>query len=327
MSTIQKRFRRNFVVACLVHVAIIGGIVIVEGVFNNADSNVPTNVQLIVPADILGDLPTGAGNGRGNYTAPPAEPAGDTAEPSAAPSAPAAPSEPAAKPAEPVAPKAIATPPETKDPNEVLIPKKSVPKETKKQVDTTAKKPVATDKTADKTTTAPKKAVANAKTPANTGTTSPAVSADTIRKRFASALSSAEGGTAYGDNKAAGGGNGVSKYGHLGSPDGAADGIAGGVGKGSQFWSYYMHVHDKMYEAWDQPGQAKSLDKKLVTTLILHVARDGRIEGVRMERSSGNKLLDDSVMAAAHSVPRLDPLPEGLGGDFAEISVNFRLEG
>ena len=183
------------------------------------------------------------------------------------------------------------------------------------------------DKTADKSATTPKKAVASAKTPANTGTTSPAVSADTIRKRFASALSSAEGGTAYGDNKAAGGGNGVSKYGHLGSPDGAADGIAGGVGKGSQFWSYYMHVHDKMYEAWDQPGQAKSLDKKLVTTVVLHVARDGRIEGVRLDHPSGNKLMDDSVMTAAHSVPRLDPLPEGLGGNFAEISVNFRLEG
>ncbi len=325
MSTIQKRFRQNFVVACIVHVAIISGIVIVEGVFNNADSNVRTDVQLIVPADILGDLPTGAGNGRGNYTAPPAEPAGNTAEPSAAPSAPAAPSEPVAKPAEPVAPKVNAAPPETKDPNEILIPKKAVAKDTKKPVDTTAK---TVDKTADKTTTTtPKKAAASAKTPANTGSTSPAVSADTIRKRFASALSSAEGGTAYGDNKPAGGGNGTSKYGHLGSPDGAADGIPGGVGKGSQFWSYYMHVHDKMYEAWDQPGQAKSVDKKLVTTVVLHVARDGRIEGVRLARPSGNKLMDDSVVTAARSVPRLDPLPDGLGGDFADISVDFQLEG
>jgi hypothetical protein len=37
--------------------------------------------------------------------------------------------------------------------------------------------------------------------------------------------------------------------------------------------------------------------------------------------------MDDSVMTAAHSVPRLDPLPDGLGGDFAEISVDFQLEG
>jgi TonB family protein len=325
MSTIEKRFRRNFIVASLVHVAIIGTIVVFEGIFNSADSNVRTDVQLIVPADILGDQPVGPGSGRGNYTAPPPEPAAESA------GAPAAPSEPAAKPAEPVAPPVKAAPPEAMDPNEIVIPKKSVPKETKKPVDTTAKKTVTADKTpdksADKSTTTAKKTVADAKSSAKTGSTGPVVSADTIRKRFASALSSAEGGTAYGDNKPAGGGNGVSKYGHPGSPDGSADGIAGGVGKGSQFWSYYMHVHDKMYEAWDQPGKANSLDKKLVATLVLHVARDGRIEGVRMERSSGNKLLDDSVMTAAHSVPRLDPLPEGLGGDFADISVNFRLEG
>jgi len=318
MSTMEKRFRRNFVVACLVHVAIIGGIVVFEGVFNNAHSNVPATTELIIPADILGDLPTGAGSGRGNYAPPPAEPASENA------GAPAAPSEPVAKPAEPVAPKATAAPPETKDPNEITIPKKPVAKEIKKPADTTAKKTA--DKSVD-TTTAPKRTVANAKPSAKTGSTGTAVSADTIRQRFASALAASEGGTAGGDNRTPGGGNGVSKYGHLGSPDGAADGIAGGVGKGSQFASYYMHVHDRMYEAWDQPGQAKSLDKKLVTTLILHVARDGRIEGVRLARPSGNKLMDDSVMSAAHSVPRLDPLPDGLGGDFAEISVDFQLEG
>ena len=325
MSTIEKRFRRNFVVACIVHVAIIGGIVVFEGVFNSASSNVPTTTELIIPADILGDQPVGEGSGRGNYTAPPPERVGESA------GAPAAPSEPVAKPAEPVAPKAAPAPPEAKGPNDILIPKKAVVKEPKKPVDTTAKKTATTDKTTDKavdkSTAAPKKTVADAKSSAKTASTGPAVSADTIRKRFASALTSAEGGTAYGNNKPAGGGNGVSKYGHSGSPDGAADGIAGGVGKGSQFWSYYMHVHDKMYEAWDQPGKANNLDKKLVATLVLHVARDGRIEGVRMERPSGNKLLDDSVMTAAHSVPRLDPLPEGLGGDFADISVNFRLEG
>ena len=323
MSTIEKRFRRNFIVACLVHIAIIGGIVVFEGVFNNAHSNVPATTELIIPADILGDLPTGTG--RGNYAPPPPEPAGENAGPAAGPS------EPAAKPEEPVAPKVKATLPEAKDPNEIAIPKKPVPKETKKPVDATAKKTVTSDKTADKTvdksTATPKKTVANAKSSGKTGSAGTAVSADTIRQRFASALSASEGGTPGGDNRAPGGGTGVSKYGRLGSPDGAADGIAGGVGKGSQFWSYYMHVHDKMYEAWDQPGKANSLDRKLVATLVLHVARDGRIEGVRMERSSGNKLLDDSVMTAAHSVPRLDPLPEGLGGDFADISVNFRLEG
>jgi TonB family protein len=82
-----------------------------------------------------------------------------------------------------------------------------------------------------------------------------------------------------------------------------------------------------MYEAWEQPGQAVNFDKRLVTTILLRVARDGRILDVRLQSSSGNKLMDDSALAAARDVPRLDPLPEGLGGDTADISVNFRLEG
>jgi len=308
-------------VACVVHVALIGGIILFEGILNNAHSNASLPVELITPADILGDLPKGEGQGRGAYTAPPPE---TKAEAVAAPAAPAAPTAPPAAPTpvEPVAPKVKAPPPEVKNPDDIAISKKTTTKEVKKTTDATAKKMVANSKSTTNTV----KTVVSTKSAAN-GVSGTAESAASIRQRFASALASAEGGTAGGNNRPAGGGTGENKYGRLGSPDGSADGIAGGVGKGSPFWSYYMQVHDRMYEAWEQPGQAVSYDKKLVTTLVLHVARNGRIEGVSLQHSSGNKLMDDSAVAAAHSVPRLDPLPEGLGGDFADISVNFRLEG
>ena len=110
MSTIEKRFRRNFVVACLVHAALIGGIIFFEGTINRARSNAPIVTELITPADIRGDQPTGSGNGRGQYTAPPPEPAHQPERPPAAhrkrlvASAPTAP---------PVAPKVKAAPPET----------------------------------------------------------------------------------------------------------------------------------------------------------------------------------------------------------------------
>ncbi|MGD0060295.1 MAG: TonB C-terminal domain-containing protein [Verrucomicrobiia bacterium] len=321
MSTIEKRFRRNFGVACFVHAALIGGIICFEGAFHRAQSNAPIAAELITPADILGDLPTGTVNGRGAYTAPPPEPAH---QPEAASAGPA---ETTAAPVPPTAPKVKAAPPETTGPNEIAVPKKQVVKQPKKPSDVMTKEAAMGDKTAQKSATTAKKAVATAKSSTQSGTASTAESAASIRRRFASALASADGGSDGGDNRPAGGGTGESKYGRLGSPDGAADGIAGGVGKGSLFWSYYLHVHDVMYEAWDQPGKAVDFDKKLVTTILLRVARDGRIDGVRMQHSSGNELMDNSVMAAAHSVPKLDPLPEGLGGDFAEISVNFRLEG
>ncbi len=321
MSTIEKRFRRNFIVACLVHAALIGGIIFFEGAFHRAQSNAPIAVELITPADILGDLPAGTGSGRGTYTAPPPEPAH---QPEAAA---AGPPQASVAPEQPVAPKVKAAPPEVSDPNGIAIPKKPAVKESKKPADTTTKKAVATDPAVQKSASTTKKAVATAKSSTQSGSASTAESAASIRRRFASALASADGGSEGGDNRPAGGGTGETKYGRVGSPDGAADGIAGGVGKGSPFWFYYMHVHDVMYGAWDQPGKAVDFDKKLVATVLLRVARDGRIEGVRLAHSSGNQLMDNSALTAAQSVPRLDPLPEGLGGDFAEISVNFRLEG
>jgi TonB family protein len=199
---------------------------------------------------------------------------------------------------------------ETKAPNEIAISKKQSAKEPRKPADASVKK-----------------VVASAKPLTRASSTTTAESTASIRKRFASALSAGEGGTLRSDNGTPGGGSVESKYGPLGSPDGLADGIPGGVGKGSPFSSYYMHVHDRMYEAWDQPGQALGFDKKLVSTILLRVARDGRIDGIQLEHSSGNKLMDDSALSAAHNVPRLGPLPEGLGGDFADIFVNFRLEG
>ncbi|HTS17197.1 MAG TPA: TonB family protein [Verrucomicrobiae bacterium] len=329
MSTIEKRFRRNFVLACFVHAALIAGIILFEGVLNRARSNVPVTTELITPADILGDLPVGPGHGRGQYTAPPPEPAHEASAAAPATAAAAAPSAPVAASApEPrAAPKAKAASVEKLDPNEVAIPKKQSTKQLKKPADGKAEEAETNGKSSQKSVATTKKTVATAKSSTQNGSSNGAESAAAIRRRFASALASADGGSEGGDNQAPGGGDGVSRYGRLGSPEGAADGIAGGVGKGSPFWSYYLHVHDVMYEAWEQPGKSADIDKKLVTTILLRVARDGRIDGVKLQHSSGNELMDNSALSAARSVPKLDPLPEGLGGDFAEISVNFRLEG
>ncbi len=90
-----------------------------------------------------------------------------------------------------------------------------------------------------------------------------------------------------------------------------------------------MHVHDVMYEAWDQPGKATSTSTRNWWRLfLLRVARDGRIDGVRLAHSSGNQLMDDSAVAGgARCAAPGSAARKGLGGDFAEISVNFRLEG
>jgi TonB family protein len=302
MSALEQTLRRNFIVAAVMHLALLGGILFFEGYLSRVDRNPLAFVELITPPDILGDLPKGPGQGRG-ASAPPAEPPQASVGP--LDSALAADERPAPAPQ----PKAVT---KTADvAGEIKIPQKTA---TITQKKTANVKPATKVKTTTVATTAP-------------ATTS----ADEFRKRFAKALIAAgdgSKGTPYGDNKAPGGGTGESKYGRPGSPDGAIDGVPGGVGKGSPFWSYYLHVHDKMYEAWEQPGKALNWDKNLLTTVMIRVARDGRILETRLTSSSGNDLMDDSVTTAVRRIERLNPLPEGLGTvSYAEIRVNFQLGG
>src|ERR1041384_6459649 len=98
------------------------------------------------------------------------------------------------------------------------------------------------------------------------------------------------------------------------------------MGPGSPFWDYYQHVHDQMYEAWEQPGDGVS--RKLMAPVMLRGARDGTLTDVEWKRSSGNKLMDDSAVAAARSVQRLEPPPDALVKDAtANITVDFQVEG
>jgi TonB family protein len=307
MSTVEKTFRRNFVVALTLHVALIGGIVCWEEFFPHGPKNTVAFVELYTPADILGDLPKGSGHGRGAY-APPKEPPGANAV--------AGPSEAMMSADETPAPQPKAVSQPKSDPNEILIPKKNAQKKTAFETKVAATNAKAAPASVKRSAT--NKATAKATGAGSAG------SAEVIRNRFAQALVAAEGGTPYGDGQAAGGGSGKSN--RIGSPTGSPDGVVGGVGQGSPFWQYYQHVHDKMYEAWEQPGQV--LAKDLVASVLIRVARDGSIAEVELKRSSGNKLMDDSALAAARRVLHLEPPPDALVKDStANITVDFQVEG
>ena len=322
MSATDKRYRRNFVIALTLHAVAIAGLIGWEQFLSDVTGARPGSE--IIEADILGELPAGTGTGRGEYKAP--EPPGNP-PPAAATAAPEPAQNLAGDEAAAPEPKTVALP--KADPNEIAIPKKSVtkkpPVETKPTANTsTGKKPA----TPTASTTA-KAAATTGKTTASTGkTTSTGTghgsSAEDIKNRFANALKSSANGTPYGDGKPAGGGTGTS--GKIGSPNGTADGVVGGIGQGTPNWQYYQHVHDVLYEAWEQPGTA--LDKRLITTVALRIARDGSVAEATVKVGSGNKLMDDSVLAAVRKVPRLDPPPEALvRGAFAVIAVNFSVEG
>lgn len=307
MSSLQKTFRRNFIVAVITHVVVIVGLVVWEEFIPRLPKAAEARVELVVPADILGELPQGPGHGRGAYTPPPPAPAPTEAGHGTEAVMPTPPDE-------RMAPAPTPAPTPAPQPGEIGIPRRTT-------------KPVKPTPTPTRTATATKtvKPTPTRSTSGSATGTAKGPTSDQIRQRFLSALrsSGAEGGTPNGDNRPAGGGTGRGK---IGSPDGSVDGVVGGIGPGSPNWQYYLHVHDRMYEAWEQPGSVN--DRKLMAVVTIKVARDGSIVSATIKRSSGNKAMDNSALAAARKVQMLEPPPDVLvKGSAAEISVEFQMEG
>ncbi len=87
--------------------------------------------------------------------------------------------------------------------------------------------------------------------------------------------------------------------------------------------AYYNHVHERMYAVWQQPSQLKNLPG-LRTVVNITVAPDGRITARSKTRSSGNELMDDSVMKAVNSIKALRQLPAGCRRP-VDISITFEI--
>lgn len=87
--------------------------------------------------------------------------------------------------------------------------------------------------------------------------------------------------------------------------------------------AYYQQVYDRMYSAWIQPSQLRSLPG-LSTDIRIVVEPDGKITGRTKIRGSGNELMDESAMKAVQSVKTLPPLPREFRSP-REIIVTFEI--
>ena len=84
-------------------------------------------------------------------------------------------------------------------------------------------------------------------------------------------------------------------------------------------------IHDRFYSRWQQPTTIVASDQRFISTLKIRIEKDGRISNVTLANSSGNVVMDDSVLAAGNKVTQIDPLPKGLGEGFYEVNINFEL--
>jgi TonB family protein len=112
--------------------------------------------------------------------------------------------------------------------------------------------------------------------------------------------------------------------GRPGSSDAA--GSASGGGGTSDFGWYHEMIHDRFFGLWDQPTSIVG-SANFIATLRITIGADGRISDFRIIKSSGNVVMDESVLAAARRVLKVDAPPKSLapGGAYS-VNINFELE-
>jgi len=98
-----------------------------------------------------------------------------------------------------------------------------------------------------------------------------------------------------------------------------------GSGEATPYGWYLAQVRAVMYDAWAQPS-ALAGKRGLVTRVLVRIRQDGQIVQKKMVDTSGNGLMDTSVMTAVESVKSLPELPFGFGGAYKDITIDFELE-
>ena len=100
-----------------------------------------------------------------------------------------------------------------------------------------------------------------------------------------------------------------------------------GAGGASQFGEYLGQIRDRFYREWQQPTSIVRSSADFVTRLKIRIAKDGTILNREVTTSSGNNVMDDSVVTAAQKVEKIAPLPQGLtNGEYFEVSIDFKLD-
>jgi len=292
----DRTFRRNFLVIGLLHVAFVGGVYL----FGAWRSKPPEQVIWLEGGSI--------GGGETGASEPAAAERPALPEPKPEPPPPEIKPAPLPPPPEPPAPSEIVTPKATPEPS---TPKPSTPKpETPKP---TTPKPT-TPKPTPKATPKPKPKVTPKAPPRKHGDASPKPKSSPGEKPKSTP------GAAKTDG-AATGGNGP------GPGNGKGPGKAGNGTGASEFGWYFSMLHDRFHNRWEQPTSIVRGAQDFVTTLKIRIGKDGTILSHELVHSSGDTLMDQSVMAAAEKVQQIDPLPAGLGnGEIFEINVAFKLD-
>lgn len=96
---------------------------------------------------------------------------------------------------------------------------------------------------------------------------------------------------------------------------------------GFQFTYYLVIIQNKISSNWTPPYKAGRPGEKRKTVIAFRILRNGQIQDVRLESSSGATYLDQSALRAISRSSPLPPLPQRFLDEFLGVHFNFELEG
>jgi TonB family protein len=110
-----------------------------------------------------------------------------------------------------------------------------------------------------------------------------------------------------------------------GKGSGGGGGLPGSGGGGAPLdpamQKYLLDIWEKIKSAWNVPGMAQKKD--LETVVMVKIRKDGRIVDINIEKRSGNRVYDESVLRVLRAVEPLPPIPSSLNTDSLEIGFRF----
>ncbi|HPJ73134.1 MAG TPA: TonB family protein, partial [bacterium] len=88
---------------------------------------------------------------------------------------------------------------------------------------------------------------------------------------------------------------------------------------------YHTYIQQRMYSLWKQPSRSLVKQPRATAVVSFRVYRDGHIENIRISRSSGSRVMDDSVLEAVRLADPLIP-PTGQEKRYEEYELLFELK-
>ncbi len=94
-----------------------------------------------------------------------------------------------------------------------------------------------------------------------------------------------------------------------------------GSGRGFTY-SYYLNILlNKINQNWQNPFKGQDIVIKSI--VYFEVDKDGRINNVRIEESSGNAVYNESTIRAVTLTKKLPPLPKEFSDDYLKVHLEF----